>query len=96
MYIQNVHTKCTYKKNHVIISLVYLLTITCTITLKTFQFKDIAISLITFRKTLPKISKNISTICNMSGRIVSDIKTRAEGEKVYVRYNTGANIVKYL
>ena len=29
----------------------------------------------------------------MSGRVVSDIQTRAEGERLYVRYNTDANIV---
>ena len=32
----------------------------------------------------------------MNGRVVSDIQTRAEGERLYVRYNTDANIVKYL
>ena len=29
-------------------------------------------------------------------RIVSDIQFRIEGERLYVRYNTDANIVKYL
>jgi hypothetical protein len=33
----------------------------------------------------------ISTIYNMSGRVVSDIQTRAEGESLYIRYNTDAN-----
>jgi hypothetical protein len=32
-----------------------------------------------------------STIYNMSGRVVSDIQTRAEGESWYIRYNTDAN-----
>ena len=31
---------------------------------------------------------------NMSGRVVLDIQTRAEGKKLYVRYNMDANIVK--
>ena len=30
----------------------------------------------------------------MSGRVVSDIQTRAEGESLYIRYNTDAN--KYI
>jgi hypothetical protein len=32
----------------------------------------------------------------MSGLIVSDIQTRAEGESLYIRYNTDANIVNNL
>jgi hypothetical protein len=28
----------------------------------------------------------------MSGRVVSDIQTRAEGESLYIRYNTDANV----
>ena len=28
----------------------------------------------------------------MSGRVVSDIQTRAEGESLYIRYNTDANL----
>ena len=35
-------------------------------------------------------------VYNMSGRIVSDIQTRAEGESLYIRYNTGANVVNNL
>ena len=42
----------------------------------------------------------VSTLChyvcnvyNMSGRVVSDIQTRAEGESLYIRYNTDANVV---
>jgi hypothetical protein len=35
----------------------------------------------------------ICTVCNMSGRVVSDIQTRAEGESLYIRYNTDANVV---
>jgi hypothetical protein len=27
----------------------------------------------------------------MSGRVISDIQTRAEGESLYIRYNTDAN-----
>ena len=30
-----------------------------------------------------------------SNRVVSDIQSRDEGEMLYVRYNTDANIVKY-
>jgi hypothetical protein len=33
---------------------------------------------------------------NMSGRVVSDIQTRAEGESLYIRYNTDANVVNGL
>jgi hypothetical protein len=29
----------------------------------------------------------------MSGRVVSDIQTRAEGESLYIRYNTAADVV---
>jgi hypothetical protein len=32
----------------------------------------------------------------MSGRVVSDIQTRAEGESLYNRYNTDANVVNGL
>ena len=28
----------------------------------------------------------------MGGRVVSDIQTRAEGESLYIRYNTDANV----
>jgi hypothetical protein len=40
----------------------------------------------------------ICTIYNMSGRVVSDIQTRAEGEgeSLYIRYNTDANVVNDL
>jgi hypothetical protein len=42
-------------------------------------------------------SRNIlCTIYNMSGRVVSDIQTRAEGESLYIRYNTDANVVNRL
>ena len=37
----------------------------------------------------------LSTIYNMSGRVVSVIQTRAEGDLLYVRYNTDSNIVQY-
>ena len=30
----------------------------------------------------------------MSGRVVSDIQTRAEGESLYIRYNTDLNNLK--
>jgi hypothetical protein len=33
----------------------------------------------------------IRNVYNMSGRVVSDIQTRAEGESLYIRYNTDAN-----
>ena len=36
------------------------------------------------------------TIYNMSGRVVSDIQIRAEGESLYIRYNTDANVVNGL
>ena len=32
----------------------------------------------------------------MSGRVVSDIQTRAEGESLYIRYNTDTNVVNVL
>ena len=32
----------------------------------------------------------------MSGRVVSDIQTGAEGESLYIRYNTDANVVNGL
>jgi hypothetical protein len=32
----------------------------------------------------------------MSGRVVSDIQTRAEGDSLYIRYNTDANVVNGL
>ena len=38
----------------------------------------------------------VCTIYNMSGRVVSDIQTRAEGESLYIRYNTDANFVNDL
>jgi hypothetical protein len=38
----------------------------------------------------------ICTIYNMSGRVVSDIQTRAEGESLYIRYNTDATVVNGL
>jgi hypothetical protein len=38
----------------------------------------------------------VCTIYNMSGRVVSDIQTRAEGESLYIRYNTDANVVNGL
>jgi hypothetical protein len=38
----------------------------------------------------------ISTIYTMSGRVISDIQTRAEGESLYIRYNTDANVVNGL
>jgi hypothetical protein len=37
-----------------------------------------------------------SNVYNMSGRVVSDIQTRAEGESLYIRYNTDANVVNNL
>ena len=43
-----------------------------------------------------KYNSIISTIYNMSGRVVSDIQTRAEGESLYIRYNTDANVVNGL
>ena len=39
---------------------------------------------------------SISNVYNMSGRVVSDIQTRAEGESLYIRYNTDANVVNNL
>jgi hypothetical protein len=35
----------------------------------------------------------LCNVYNMSGRVVSDIQTRAEGESLYIRYNTDANVV---
>ena len=45
------------------------------------------------------VLRRTDTICNvynMSGRVVSDIQTRAEGESLYIRYNTDANVVNNL
>ena len=36
------------------------------------------------------------TIYNMSGRVVSDLQARAEGERLYIWCNTDANVVKVL
>jgi hypothetical protein len=41
-------------------------------------------------------SENVCNVYNMSGRVVSDIQTRAEGESLYIRYNTDANVVNNL
>ena len=41
-------------------------------------------------------TRKICIIYNMSGRVVSDIQTRAEGESWYIRYNTDANVVNDL
>jgi hypothetical protein len=38
----------------------------------------------------------VCNVYNMSGRVVSDIQTRAEGESLYIRYNTDANVVNGL
>jgi hypothetical protein len=38
----------------------------------------------------------VCTIYNIRGRVVSDIQTRAEGESLYIRYNTDANVVNDL
>jgi hypothetical protein len=38
----------------------------------------------------------ICNVYNMSGRVVSDIQTRAEGESLYIRHNTDANVVNNL
>ena len=35
----------------------------------------------------------LSNIYNMNGRAVSDIQTRAEGEWLYIWYNTDAHVV---
>jgi hypothetical protein len=32
----------------------------------------------------------------LSGRVVSDIQTQAEGESLYIQYNTDANVVNGL
>jgi hypothetical protein len=44
----------------------------------------------------PPIKDDMYDIYNMSGRVVSDIQTRAEGESLYIRYNTDANVVNGL
>ena len=38
----------------------------------------------------------LCNVYNMSGRVVSDIQTRAVGESLYIRYNTDANVVNNL
>ena len=43
-----------------------------------------------------KFNGFVCTIYNMSGRVVSDIQTRAEGESLYIRYNTDTNVVNGL
>ena len=40
--------------------------------------------------------QSLRNVYNMSGRVVSDIQTRAEGESLYIRYNTDANVVNNL
>jgi hypothetical protein len=40
--------------------------------------------------------KTVCTVYNMSGRVVSGIQTQAEGESLYIRYNTDANVVNDL
>ena len=46
---------------------------------------------------MPEVLKlQICNVYNMSGRVVSDIQTRAEGESLYIRYNTDANVVNGL
>ena len=42
------------------------------------------------------IADPLCNVYNMSGRVVSDIQTRAEGESLYIRYNTDANVVNNL
>jgi hypothetical protein len=37
-----------------------------------------------------------SNVYNMSGHVVSDVQTWAEGESLYIRYNTDANVVNNL
>ena len=39
------------------------------------------------------VPKSKYTTYNMSGRVISDVQTRAEDDRLYVRYNTDANIV---
>jgi hypothetical protein len=46
--------------------------------------------------TSSKVQGQICNVYNMSGRVVSDIQTRAEGESLYIRYNTDANVVNNL
>ena len=50
------------------------------------------------KKTIiyPFYIHTVYTIYNMSGRVVSEIQTRAEGESLYIRYNTDANDEKRL
>ena len=42
------------------------------------------------------IKRTVSNVYNMSGRVVSDIQTRAEGDSLYIPYNTDANVVNNL
>jgi hypothetical protein len=45
------------------------------------------------------LSDYCATICtrkNMSSRSVSDIQTRAEGESLYIRYRSDANVLSHL
>ena len=42
------------------------------------------------------ITNFVCNVYNMSGRVESDIQTRAEGESLYIRYNTDANVANTL
>ena len=49
-----------------------------------------------FREEQLNYNYTLCNVYNMSGRVVSDIQTRAEGESLYIRYNTDANVVTNL
>jgi hypothetical protein len=63
------------------------------------QYENIFVTLVLHYLTgffYPELCSIVCTIYNMSGRVVSDIQTRAEGESLYIRYNTDANVVNDL
>jgi hypothetical protein len=47
-------------------------------------------------ENIDRLNQLLGNVYNMSGRVVSDIQTRAEGESLYIRYNTDANVVNNL
>jgi hypothetical protein len=42
------------------------------------------------------LARVVCNVYNMSGRVVWDMQTRAEGESLYIPYNTDANVVNNL
>ena len=53
----------------------------------------IVINLTNYFNFKQEFKNRISNIYNMSGRVVSDIQTRAESGWLYISYNTDAHVV---